>query len=193
MIKTEYIALSKLKKLDRNPRQIRDEQFRTLCKSIADNPDYFEARPIICSDRTGELVIIAGNQRYEAAKANKLKQAPVVILPGLTEAKEKEITIRDNVSNGEWDFEILANEFEIEELTDWGVSLPYLGHEANNMQLTEDALNEEFNPFGLAAGVQRVVFIFDGKDEAESYLKSLKVEYKKMNNAWQVNMSTLFT
>ena len=69
-------------------------------------------------------MIIAGNQRYEAAKANKLKQAPVVILPGLTEAKEKEITIRDNVSNGEWDFEILANEWDEIDLKEWGVGVP---------------------------------------------------------------------
>ena len=120
----QYIELSKLKKLPNNPRIIKDHQFKTLVKSIEDNPDYFEARPIICSDRTGELIIIAGNQRYEAAKSLKLKSAPVHILSGLTEGREREITIRDNVLNGEFDFDILANEFDESDLSEWGINLP---------------------------------------------------------------------
>lgn len=58
--------LTELKKLPNNPRIIKEEDFNKLCKSIQDNPDYFNARPIILSDRTGELIIIGGNQRYEA-------------------------------------------------------------------------------------------------------------------------------
>jgi DNA modification methylase len=120
----EYIELSKLKKLPNNPRVIKDKQFKTLVKSIQDNPDYFEARPIICSDRTGELVIIAGNQRYEAARSLKLKKAPVHILTGLTEDREKEIIIRDNISNGSFDWDLLANEWDQEKLIEWGVEIP---------------------------------------------------------------------
>jgi ParB-like chromosome segregation protein Spo0J len=93
--KTEYRKLSELKKLPNNPRQIKDEQFNTLVKSIQDNPAYFEARPIILSDRTGELIIIAGNQRYEAAKKLKLKTVPTFLLSGLTEEKERVFICRD--------------------------------------------------------------------------------------------------
>lgn len=120
----EYRKLSELKKLEGNPRIIRDKQFKTLCDSIRDNPKYFEARPVILSDRTGSLVIIAGNQRYEAAKALKLKEVPTFLMDGLTEAKEKEIIIRDNISNGEFDFSILANEWDDLPLAEWGVDLP---------------------------------------------------------------------
>ena len=90
-----------------------------LKTSIKNNKDYFEARPIILSDRTGELVILAGNQRYEAAKAIGMQEVPTFLLSGLTEEKEREIIIRDNVSNGDWDMDILANEWDVEDLQEW--------------------------------------------------------------------------
>jgi len=120
----QYRKLNELKKLPNNPRIIRDKQFKTLCDSIRDNPKYFEARPIILSNRTGEMVIIAGNQRYEAAKSLKLKEVPTFLIEGLDEAKEREITIRDNISNGEFDFDLLANEWSDLPLVEWGVDLP---------------------------------------------------------------------
>jgi len=120
----QYRKLNELKKLPNNPRIIRDKQFKTLCDSIRDNPKYFEARPLILSDRTGELVIIAGNQRYEAAKSLKLKEVPTFLIEGLDEAKEREIIIRDNISNGEFDFDLLANEWSDLPLVEWGVDLP---------------------------------------------------------------------
>jgi len=120
----EYLKLSTLKKLNGNPRIIRDKQFKNLVASIRENPGFFEARPLILSDRTGELVIIAGNQRYEAAKAAGLKEAPTYLMQGLTEEKEREITIRDNTQQGEWDMDLLSASWSDLPLTDWGVDLP---------------------------------------------------------------------
>ena len=120
----EYRKLTELKKLPNNPRVIRDKQFKTLCDSIRDNPKYFEAQPVILSNRTGEMVIIAGNQRYEAAKYLKLKEVPTFLIEGLDEAKEREIIIRDNISNGEFDMSALANEWSDLPLVEWGVDLP---------------------------------------------------------------------
>ena len=119
----EYRALSEIKPLDNNPRYIKTDDFERLCASVQNNADYFECRPIILSDRTGELVIIAGNQRYKAAQEVGLKEVPTILLHGLTEAKEKEIVIRDNVQNGKWDYDILSSGAwgEVEELADWGV------------------------------------------------------------------------
>lgn len=121
-----YRKLEDLKKLPNNPRTITKEDMLRLQKSIQDNADYFEARPLILSNRTGELVILAGNQRYEAAKALGLETVPTFLLEGLTEEREREIIIRDNVSNGEWDMDILANEWDTEDLSEWGVDLPIL-------------------------------------------------------------------
>lgn len=117
----EYRAIADLKELPGNPRTIKKDQFEKLKQSIKDNADYFEARPIILSDRTGELVILAGNQRYKAAKAIGLKEVPTILLPNLTEKREKEIIIRDNVENGDWDMDTLANEWDASQLEEWGV------------------------------------------------------------------------
>jgi len=119
----KYIAINKLIPLANNPRLIKDKQFKTLCKSIKENPKFFEARPIIVSNRTGKMVIIGGNQRWRAAKEIGLKKVPVYIFNNLTKKKEQEITIRDNVQNGEWDFDLLENEFNIQSLNEWGIDL----------------------------------------------------------------------
>lgn len=118
----EYRKLTELKELPGNPRTIKKDQFEKLKQSIKDNADYFEARPIILSDRTGELVILAGNQRYKAAKAIGLLEVPTILLEGLTEEREKEIIIRDNVENGDWDWDALFNEWDTDKLQEWGVN-----------------------------------------------------------------------
>lgn len=119
-----YRNISDIKKLDSNPRVISKEQLEKLQRSILDNQDYFEARPIILSDRTGELVIIAGNQRYEACRLLGIKKVPTILIPNLTEKREREIIIRDNVNNGTWDMDTLANSWDADELKDWGMDLP---------------------------------------------------------------------
>ena len=116
----KYVSVEELAHLKNNPRTITKENMDKLVKSIKDNADYFEVRPIIVSNRTGENVIIAGNQRLRAAKILGLEEVPTAIMTGLTEEKEREIAIRDNVELGDWDYEILANEWDAEELKEWG-------------------------------------------------------------------------
>ena len=140
--KAEYLPLSALKKLENNPRTIKKADFEKLKDSIKSNPDYFEARPIICSDRTGKNVILGGNQRYEAAKALGLEEVPVIVLHGLDEAREREIVIRDNVNNGDWDFDILANEWDAEELEDWGVEADWPSDEKDVVEDEAPEVNE---------------------------------------------------
>ena len=117
----QYRKLSELKELEGNPRIIKKDQFEKLKQSLKDNADYFEARPIILSNRTGELVILAGNQRYKAAKAIGLKEVPTILLEGLSEEREREIVIRDNVENGDWDMDALANGWDTSQLKEWGI------------------------------------------------------------------------
>ena len=123
--KVVYRPLSSLKQLENNPRYIKKEDFERLCASVQNNPELFEAQPIILSNRTGENVIIAGNQRYKAAIEVGLKEVPTILLEGLTEAKEREIVIRTNIANGRWDWDILSSEIwgSTQELTDWGVDV----------------------------------------------------------------------
>ncbi len=122
----QELPVGLLKKYEGNPRKITDTDMAKLIQSIRDNGDYFKARPLILSDRTGELVIIAGNQRYEAAKFLEMDVVPTYLIKGITEEKEKEILVRDNVSNGEFDWDVLYNEdWDIDQLKDWGLDISF--------------------------------------------------------------------
>jgi len=112
-----YIELEKLQPHIDNPRKINFRQLEKLCDSIKNNPEYFEARPIICNT---EYVIYAGNSRYKAAKKLGLEKVPVHVMD-LPEDKMREIMIRDNVNNGEWDISILANDWNFDLLNDFGI------------------------------------------------------------------------
>lgn len=130
--------ITTLTKLPDNPRAIRGEDLEILKISIAENPELFDARPLILSNRTGELIIIAGNMRYEAAKMLGLSEVPTILLPGLTEAKEREIAIRDNINNGDWDWEILANRWDDLPLDEWGLPIPSFV-DPTEIQATEES------------------------------------------------------
>lgn len=136
----EYRKLSDLHELKGNPRTIKRDDFEKLKTSIRNNPDYFEARPLILSDRTGRLVVLAGNQRLKAAKALGIAEVPTVLLSGLSEEREKEIVIRDNVSNGDWDMDILANEWDESALKDWGVDINW---DTDTPEVTEDDVPDD--------------------------------------------------
>jgi len=151
----KYRKLDEIHELPGNPRYIKDDQFKTLCDSIQDNPEYFEARPIILSNRTGKLIILAGNQRYKAAKTIGRASVPTILLEGLTEEKEKEIIIRDNISNGNWDWDILANEWNEEDLKDWGLE---------NMDFPVEPPEKEPDP--IKGATNRVTVDFDSASEA---------------------------
>ena len=167
----EYRKLKDIKLLDRNPRTIRDDDFKKLVQSIEANPDYFEARPLILSDRTGELVIIAGNQRYRAAKELKLNEAPTFLIKDLTEEREKEIIIRDNVSSGQWDFDILANEWDVEQLEEWGLDV-------GGFDVNSDDYGEDFSlPDGDKAPFQQMTFTL--ADEQAEQIKNAIADIKQ--------------
>lgn len=135
----EYLSIRTIKKNPNNPRVIRGDGFKKLKESLssARGKEHFEARPCIVSNRTGENIIIAGNTRYQAAKELGWDEIPVVVIQHLTEDQEREIIIRDNVSNGEWDWEKLANEWEAEKLVDWGLEIPE-SFETQSQEARED-------------------------------------------------------
>ena len=153
--------------------------------------------------------IISGNARHEVIGKNFEKEALVIETDGTQPIVIKRTDIESNTKqfyeasilanttskkNIDFDMEVidsLAVEYDIDAV-DLGVDIvDYTkGHEANNMNDEDVDLEEEFDPIGVSAGQQRVVFIFDGSEEAESYLKSLNVEFIKRNMAWQVNLCT---
>lgn len=147
----EYRKLSTLKKLPNNPRVVRGPRFADLCASLKKNPRFFDARPLILSNRTGELVILAGHQKYEAAKACKLAEVPTELIDGLTVEQEREIIIRDNAHAGDWDFDVLANEWSDLPLADWGVDLPDVAERGDDpIALREVGVSEVLDRFWMS-------------------------------------------
>lgn len=119
-----YRNLSELRVNPKNPRKGSREAIERLAESIKENPAFFEARPILVSDRTGEFVIIGGERRSEAAAKLGMEKVPTILLQGLTEAEEDEIMIKDNTHAGEWDdkkLQEITAKWGGQKVLDWGV------------------------------------------------------------------------
>jgi len=117
---TEFTNISKLKPNPNNPRIIKDDKFKKLVQSIKDFPEMAEVRPIVVNK---DMIILGGNMRFKAMKEAGLKEVPVRVVDW-SEDKQREFIIKDNVSGGEWDWDLLANEWDVAQLDDWGVDLP---------------------------------------------------------------------
>lgn len=115
-----YRNISELKPNPKNPRVATDEEIASLARSISENPKYFEARPVLLSDRTGEFVIIGGEQRTKAAKSLNLQKVPTILFSGLDEDSEDEIMILDNTHAGRLDRAKLDN-WQNHMLRKWGM------------------------------------------------------------------------
>ena len=111
--------------LPKNPRILKDDKFIKLKKSLQDDPEMLQLREVIAYDNNGELVVICGNMRLKALKELGIKEVPTKILPNETSVEKlKAYTIKDNVSFGDHDWEVLANEWNSEELESWGLDVP---------------------------------------------------------------------
>lgn len=104
-----------------NPRLIKDVKFKKLVKSIKEFPEMLKLRPIIVNKESG---ILGGNMRYKACKELGLKEVYIIKADKLTDKQIEQFIIKDNVGFGEWDWDILANSWDIELLNDWGLDLP---------------------------------------------------------------------
>lgn len=115
------VKINQIKLNPNNPRLIKDDKFKKLVKSIKEFPEMLNIRPIVVNT---DNIILGGNMRYKACKEAGLKEIPIIVADNLTEAQQKEFLIKDNTSGGEWDFDMLANEWEAELLEDWGLDIP---------------------------------------------------------------------
>lgn len=139
MAEIQNIKISKLRLLEKNPRKIDKIQFEKLCKSLQDDPAFLQSRPILVHKKDDRLIVYAGNQRVRAAKKLGWKELPCIVEENLSDDIIKSRTIKDNKTNGEWDFDILANEFEMDMLFDAGFSISdFEGVESKVKDLGED-------------------------------------------------------
>jgi ParB-like chromosome segregation protein Spo0J len=116
----KIVKISEIKVNPNNPRLIKDDKFKKLVQSIKDFPEMLNIRPIVVNQ---DMVILGGNMRFKACKEAGLKEVPIIITD-LTEEQQREFLIKDNVSGGQWDWDILANEWNTDDLENWGLDLP---------------------------------------------------------------------
>jgi ParB-like chromosome segregation protein Spo0J len=116
------VKISEVKPNPNNPRLIKDDKFKKLVKSIQDFPDMLNVRPIVVNK---DMVVIGGNMRLKAIKEAGHTEVAVEIVDW-TEDQQKEFIVKDNVGYGEWDWDDLANNWDAQELTDWGLDIPDL-------------------------------------------------------------------
>jgi len=120
-MKTEMVKISEVKNNPNNPRVIKDDKFDKLVRSIKEFPKMLEIRPIVVND---DMIVLGGNMRLKACKEAGLKEVPIIKASDLTEDEQKQFIIKDNVSGGEWDWEMLQNDWNLEELDEWGLDVP---------------------------------------------------------------------
>jgi DNA modification methylase len=118
---SKEVNLSEIKSNPNNPRIIKDDKFHKLVESIKTFPRMLEIRPIVVNK---DMVVLGGNMRLRACKEAGIKKVPVIFADDLTEEQQREFIIKDNVGFGEWDWAMLANEWDTSELTEWGLDVP---------------------------------------------------------------------
>jgi ParB-like chromosome segregation protein Spo0J len=170
MTKPEIIEvkLSEIKLNPNNPRLIKDDKFKKLVNSIKEFPQMLKIRPIVVNS---DMVILGGNMRYKACKEAGLKEVSIIVADNLTEDQQREFLIKDNVSGGEWDWEVLSNEWDTEKLEEWGLDLV-------GFDLDSDELGTDFSlPDGDKAPFQQMTFTL--ADEQAEQIKNAIADIKQ--------------
>lgn len=135
----QIVKINQVKPNPKNPRIIKDGKFKKLVKSIQEFPDMLNKRPLIVfTDVDGKYVVLGGNMRLKALNELKYKEVPVILADEWTEEQKHEFLIKDNVGFGEWDWDSLANEWDVEKLEDWGLDLPVDLSVAEELEAEED-------------------------------------------------------
>ena len=150
-MKQQIIKLSKIVEnkgqiegLPRNPRQIKDEKYKLLKKSIEDDPEMLELRELLVYPHNNKFVVIGGNMRLKALRELGVAECPCKVIPEETPVEKlRAYTIKDNNSFGEYDFDLLGNDWEVDELLDWGCDLPDITIEEETKEAVEDEYSEE--------------------------------------------------
>jgi len=149
-MKVLKVKISDIKTNPKNPRLIKDDKFRKLVKSIQEFPQMLELRPIVVDENN---IVLGGNMRLKACIEVGLKEVYIVKAEDLTEQQKDEFIVKDNVGFGEWDWDILANEWDTEKLQDWGLDLP--------LDLSVEELEAEEDNHEIASEIETDIVLGD--------------------------------
>jgi len=166
----EKVDIRQIRSNPDNPRFIKDYKFEKLVKSIREFPQMLELRPIVVNQ---DMIVLGGNMRLKACEAAGIEQVPIIFADNLTEEQEREFIIKDNSSFGEWDWDLLANEWNTSDLIDWGMDVP------EEWSLDPEELGEDFS---LADGDREPFqqMTFKLADEQADQIKNALDDIKKL-------------
>ena len=184
-METEIVKISKVKNNPNNPRLLKDDKFEKLVKSIKEFPEMMKIRPIVVNE---DMIVLGGNMRLRACKDAGLKEVPIIKASELTEEQQREFIIKDNVGFGQWDWDLIANEWDLDELDNWGFDMPNFGNTAmldtvnGGDEYDEWVGMPEFNP---KDNPLKIVVSFAKESDREEFAKLHNLQFiKKQQNAW---------
>ncbi len=172
------LKVNEIKENITNPRLIKQDKFKKLVQSIKDFPEMLDLRPIVIDENN---IILGGNMRFKACVEAGIKEVPVKIAKGLTEEQKQEFIVKDNVGFGEWDWDILGNEWDNKKLGDWGMDVWQPEEEVDYSVLDDIDLEETLE--NKQAGVKRAIMIeFDAEhyEEANNLITQARNEKKNI-------------
>ena len=161
----QKVKINSIKTNPKNPRLIKDDKFKKLVKSIQEFPQMLELRPIVVDENN---IILGGNMRYKACIEAGLKEVFIVQAKDLTEQQKDEFIVKDNVGFGEWDWDILANEWDEIKLTEWGLDVWQPAAEVDYSILDGEDVSQQLSD--MTNGVKKAIMIeFEAEHYDEAY------------------------
>lgn len=173
---TTKLPIDKIVPNPDNPRIIKDDKFKKLVQSLKDFPEMADVREVVVNK---DLVILGGNMRFRAMKEAGWKDVPVKIVDW-PEDKQKEFVIKDNVSGGEWDYDMLANQYELEDLDAWGLDLPQYNEEEISLP---DGDDPEFQQMTFTVHNDQKDLIERALAQAKSQISGVEINENSNGNA----------
>lgn len=162
-------AIGRLKPNEKNPRTIKEDKFEKLVKSIKEFPEMLKIRPLVVDE---DMVVLGGNMRLKACKEAGVKKVPYIMFTkeqaeaqnkktGQEKTYEqycKEFIIKDNVGFGEWDWDMIANEWESGEIIEWGLDV-WNPEEAIDFSVLDDEEGLDSKVSEMEGGVKKAIQI----------------------------------
>ena len=163
-MQTKKVKIGAIKPNPNNPRVIKDDKFQKLVQSMRDLPEMADVRPVVVNQ---DMVVLGGNMRLKAMKAAGWEFVPIVVVDW-DEEKQRQFIIKDNLSGGEWDWEMLANQWNAEDLAEWGLDVWTPPVEPDYSLLDDGSVDDKIGE--MTAGTRRgIVIEFELDDYEETF------------------------
>lgn len=172
---TGTIQLNQVKLNDKNPRKISQVQLDKLKKSIQEFPEMLNLRPIVLNE---DNVILGGNMRIRALKELGYTEVPYLSISDLPEDKQQEFVIKDNLNYGEWNWDVLQDDWQMDSVLSWGLEAPvWMTEKLTEPMLDEDVLGKQLDNY-LNQSIFRITMFFD-RQQYETTIKQIETLMKE--------------